>query len=82
MRGNFQSLEKIKLGEGRLEGIAEAADEVLGQVVALLEEMIGITKEYGGVSFVWSGEGMGLGVWEFDGHVPLSEVAKEMLDGA
>lgn len=81
MRGNFQSLEKVKLGEGRLVRIADAADEVLGKVAAMLGEMISITKEHGGVSFVWSGKGMELGVWKFDGDPPLSDVAKEMLIG-
>lgn len=79
MRGSFQTLEKVRLGEGRLEGIAKAADGVLGNVGVMLHEMVTITKEHGGVSFVWSGKGMEVGVWKFDGQPPLSTAATEML---
>ena len=70
------------MDEGRLKGIAEASDQVLGNVAAILAEMIRITQRYGGVSFVWSGRDMNVGVWKFDGHPPISEAAKEMLKGA
>lgn len=80
--GYFQTLEKLKLGEGKLAGIAEAAEQVLDKVAAMLEKMIEITKEHKEVSFVWSGTGMEVGVWKFDGHVALSDAAKGMLERA
>ena len=79
-RGYFQTLEKFRLGEGKMQVIAEAAEGVMGKVVAILGDMVGITKEYGGVSFVWSGIGMDVGIWKFDGHPPLSDTAKGMLN--
>lgn len=79
MRGDFRTLEKVVLGQGILKGIGEAADEVLGKVAAMLDTMISVVKEHEGVSFVWSGEGEQVEVWEFGGHPPLSDEVKEML---
>lgn len=77
--GDFATLDRLKLGEGKLALIAEGAEAVLGQVAAVLGKMISVTKDLGGVSFVWSGEGSDIGVWKFGGHPPISDAAKEML---
>lgn len=70
--GHFEKLEMLALGQGRMKGVAEAAEEVLAKVAAMLREMVSVVKEHKEVSFVWSGQGERVDVWQCDGLLPVS----------
>lgn len=78
-RGNFQDLEQVSLGSGKLAKIAKVTEGVMGKVAGMLAEMMEVVHEFGEVSFVWSGQGGMVEVWKGEVQAELSEEAKEML---
>jgi hypothetical protein len=63
-RGNFQDLEQVSLGSGKLAKIAKDTEGVMGKVAGMLAEMMEVVHEFGEVSFVWSGQGGMVEVWK------------------
>lgn len=65
-----------------MKDIAQATEGVMGKVGGMLGEMMGVVRESGEVSFVWSGKGDRVEVWKGEAQAELSEEAKGMLMGA
>jgi len=77
--GNFKTLEKVRLGQGKLADIAEATADLMAKTAGIIREMMDVTENFGEVSFVWKGEGSTVEVWKGESQVELSEEAREML---
>ena len=78
-RGDFQTLDKIVLGQGKLKYIARATQGTMAKAAGMMREMMEVTEEYGEVSFVWKGEGTTVEVWKGAPQAELSDEAREML---
>jgi hypothetical protein len=78
-RGNFTSLEKVSLGEGKLRDIAQSTQGIMGKVAGMIKEMMDCMDEFGECSFLWKGEGSNVEVWRGEDQSGLSEEAREML---
>jgi len=78
-RGYFSSLEKVSLGEGKLQDIAVSTQGIMGKVAGMIKEMMESVNEFGECSFIWEGEGGNVEVWRGEEQVGLSEEAREIL---
>lgn len=79
VKGDFRTLEKLALGQGKLKDIAKVAEGVLDKVAGMLARMIEAVKEHEGVSFVWDGKGADVEVFEYLGQPQLSKQALGMM---
>lgn len=78
-RGQFKTLEKVSLGQGKLRDIARSTEGIMAKSAGMIREMMDVVEEFGECSFVWKGEGSGVEVWKGEKQVGLSEEARVML---
>lgn len=78
-RGNFTSLEKVSLGQGKLRDIEISTTGMMGKVSGMIKEMMECVDEFGDCSFIWKGEGSNVEVWRGEEQIGLSEEARGML---